>query len=92
MHTIWKYELSIIGQQTLMLPLGSSLLHIGVQGGSPHVWFEIINSESPADTAWTFVTVGTGHEMPGGWLVHAGTYQVDLPSGQFVGHVFLKKD
>lgn len=95
MKTIWKQKLMTgCGEQTYRLPFGVEVLKLDMSGGVPCVWFMVDPDAEPTD--FTFVTIGTGHEIPTNVLDnmrHIGTYQtLDMESNVFVGHVFLTWD
>ena len=83
MLTIWKYELGIVDEQTITLPVNYELLALQMQNNTPCIWV-LVDTESPQKDI-KLVTYGTGHTI----LNHStyiGTYQ----TGPLVFHVFVE--
>lgn len=91
MKTIYKYELEITGEQTLEMPSGAMMLHLGVQGNTPVLW-ALVDPTCTTPSRRTFETFGTGHKIPlGNNRQYIGSYQIqNQPGARFVGHVFEK--
>lgn len=86
MSTIWKYDLSIIGEQKILIPKNSKILSVQVQNGVPCVW--VLVDENSDNEEKTFFTYGTGNPIlpQKSETTFLGTYQ--LYDGQLVFHVF----
>jgi len=96
MRTIWKLKLEIVDIQEFVLPKGTAVLHIGVQGTQPCMWVEL-DPEAEVETR-KFMTVGTGHEVPengtyrGSYCIGDGKRQLVqrqlVEPTFFVGHIY----
>ena len=87
MKTIYKYELIIEDVQELMLPKGSEILCVQMQGKTPQLW-AIVDPHAPKEPRMIEI-YGTGHMLgdePGEYI---GTFQ--QYEGQLVWHVFERK-
>lgn len=90
MKTIHKYPLAVAETQTLELPVGAQIIHLGVQGGRitlPELMlWVLVDTEAVGYDLHTFRIVGTGREVGAdcGPANHIGTVQM----GEFVWHVF----
>ncbi len=80
-QTIWKYELEIVDEQILLMPLHSDILTVQFQGPSLCLWARVDPRRSLADRR--ILIVGTGNPMPLAGK-HIGTVQ----AGRLVWHVF----
>ena len=85
-QVIWKFELPVTDRAVIPIPTGASVLGVGVQGNIPVLW-ALVNPGAPAFER-TFEIYGTGHTCSRLRSEFIGTFQLDLPGGQFVGHVF----
>jgi len=84
MKTVWKYQISPIGETVIELPIPHRFLCVELQFGVPHVWVE---HEVPNDAKrkYVFQLIPTGSEVP----KHAfwcGT--LFSPNAEFVFHVY----
>lgn len=81
MRVVHKFPLEI-GKVSYILGRLSEVCHVGLQEGKPYVWAMV-------DPAWnektSVVVVGTGHDIPFGW-VFAGSFQMP----PFVWHLFYR--
>ena len=90
MGKIFKYEVGFAQNQVIDMPRGATILALQVQYEKPVIW-ALVDPDAPCEPR-TFVTVGTGHEMPpfedqgGQQRTYIGTYQVN--GGRLVFHVF----
>lgn len=93
---VFKYPLLIEGYQTVEMPAGAVVLHVGVERGVPCAWALVDPEREPVTRV--FRTVGTGHELnipederEHEHLAHEhlGTYEIG--EGAFVGHVFGRR-
>ena len=87
MRTIFKTKLEVNDFQTIQLPQGFSILHLGMQEGVPCIWYE-------CDTTARLVYLdiycfGTGFNMDSApkSLVYVGTVQSD----GFVWHYYREQ-
>lgn len=80
MRTIYKYPVPL-GYFQHQLPWGSKVVAVATQNGNAQMWVEQDTAEDK--TTREFVAIGTGHEIPGGY-VHRATWQ-DPP---FVWHLY----
>ena len=83
--TIWKYQLKMVDDQKIEMPLGSQILSVQVQHGEPCMWVAV-RPDQPT-VSRSIRIAGTGHHLPG-WSANnfVGTFQ--LAGGQLVFHVF----
>jgi hypothetical protein len=93
MHqTVWKFELNIVDEQTLMLPVGAQILSVQPQrtGQTEHtVMLWVLVTPDNARVERTFRIHGTGHDIEHAEseeLRHISTFQ--MLEGAFIGHVF----
>ncbi|WP_185246652.1 hypothetical protein [Chryseobacterium bernardetii] len=84
MKIIYKYQLKTTDQQTITMPVGSTIISLQIQNGIPCIWAEVDTLQNVGDR--TFVTFGTGHPLPENPLVYVGTYQ--LEEGNLIFHVY----
>lgn len=83
MKKIYKYPIEIVDEQTLDLPTGADVVHVGHDpGGTPCLW-AIIDTDAPVVSVKILVK-GTGHPLPAGEIDHLGSFL----SGPFVWHLF----
>lgn len=73
MKKIYKYELGVDGQTTILKDRFSRILTVQTQNGWPHVWIEI--DDNMPEVKIVFVAIGTGWELPQHDLEYAGTAQ-----------------
>src|SRR5579872_4380097 len=89
MKKIWKYQLIIVNEQQIALPVGAKILAVQVQHNMPVIWAEI-DVTQPIEMR-SFQTFGTGHnivDQPGFEREYIGSYQID--NGDLVFHLFEK--
>jgi len=84
---IWKFELKVVDEQKIEIPLPAKILSVQANCGKPCIWAVV-----DPDANWTTRTIyihrtGQHLEDPND-KIFLGTFQLD--DGQFVGHVFLK--
>ena len=81
---IWKYQLEVADFQTVEIPVGFKILHVGDQGTKLCFWAEI-ETANKKETR-TIGIVGTGHP-----IIDAGGKYVGsaIMSNGFVWHVFI---
>ncbi len=78
MITVWKYQLPILDEFTLMMPRGAAPLHVDVQGGVPCLWALVDTEEEHISRQ--FRIAGTGHPLadapPQWWIqMYVGSFQ-----------------
>lgn len=89
MRTIWKYELDVVGELNIEMPVGAKVLCVQTQGGFPCLWAEVDDHMKKINR--TFRVIGTGHDMEpvgdglNGWK-YVGTFQ--MHGGNLVFHVY----
>lgn len=81
--TIWKFELPLVGDIKLKMPVDADLLCVQLQRGNPCLWIEC-DPESPR-VHRNFQWVGTGHETSR-IGIYVGTVQ--LAGGDLVLHLY----
>lgn len=81
---VFKYPLALAEVVELDIPEGGRVLTLGVQQGIPMLWV-LVDVVQPMERR-TFITVGTGHEVP--W---ATTFVGTWFDGPYVWHVFEKQ-
>ena len=83
MRTIFKTKLDVCDFQTIKLPQGFNILHIGVQCGQPCIWYEC-DSDKPL-VELDIYCIGTGWRMDGlPPMRYIGTVQID----EYVWHYY----
>lgn len=91
MRSIWKFELEILDEQTILMPEVVEWLDTQVQRNKICVW-AVVETGSKK-TAKRFFIKGTGHPFPEHNetpMVFLNTVQLD--GGDFAFHVFLGDD
>lgn len=85
MKSIWKYELKVVDQQSIKMPVGAEMLTVKVQNNVPCLYCMVdIDNEREFRGIRTF---GTGHNsIENEIMSYVGTYQ--LPEHGLVFHVF----
>jgi hypothetical protein len=82
MRTVWKYDVHP-GRFDVEMPLGAEILEVQCQHDDPVMW--VLVDGDPKTEVRTFVTAGTGHELPAMTrLQHIGTWQ----QNDLVWHLF----
>jgi len=90
MKTIHKYRLSIADHQTIQIPYGSEVVHIGLDtSGTPCVWARVETEEPMAERQ--FWIVGTGQPQPEFPANTCTDYLGTFVQDQFVWHVYGPK-
>ena len=83
---IFKYQLEITDEQTVLMPIGANILSLQLQNGIPCVWALV--DEISGDEERTFFTYGTGNPIDPfskSERKFLGTYQLN---NGLVFHVF----
>jgi len=78
---IWKFLFEVVDFQTLNIPYGAKLLHIGTQQDIPTLW-AAVNPEQPLENR-RFWVVGTGGRIP-----RDSTYVGTSVGSEFVWHIY----
>jgi len=84
MKTIYKYKLEVIGQQSIVMPLGAETLSIQAQHGEPCLWALVDPDNAPTERS--FLIYGTGHIVDHENLLYIDTFQ--MIGGDLIWHVF----
>jgi hypothetical protein len=83
MRTVYKYPLSIVDAQTVLIPSGATFRHVGLDpGGKLCVWAEVDTKNRSVSK--TFYLVGTGNPIPDTPVRFLGA----VVQGPFVWHVY----
>ncbi len=86
MRAIWKYELGMMDNQTVLMQEGAKILCVQVQHETPCIWVEV---DTDADKEYVIFSIyGTGHKMANTGE-YAGTFQLAL--GALVFHLYKDK-
>ena len=86
---ILKYELDIrLGE--VWMPATAEVKFVGTQGSKVYLWAEVDDQDAPILRSLRIF--GTGHPLPNSLGAYIGTVQQDLPSGQFVWHIYEPGD
>lgn len=81
---IWKWDLELVGQQRVNMPIGTKLLAAQLQRGELKIW-GLCNEAYPLKSRVISV-YGTGNPMPDDPGEFVGTFQ--MSGGSLVFHVF----
>lgn len=84
METIFKYELEVVGEQFIKMPVGAKFLHMAEQRHKIAMWWVVDTEVKQADKL--FVLYGTGATVFTRDLTHLGT--VLMYDGACVWHIF----
>lgn len=88
MKTIYKYELQIVDDQLIDLPLYAELLTVQMQNGRPRLW-AVVDTELKTEKRYIRIH-GTGHSISSvGVLKYISTFQME--GGSLIFHVFEVK-
>lgn len=82
---IYKYKIETTDTQVVELPIGSEILTIQTQNGSPCLW-AMVNEKEDSTERRTIDIFGTGHNIDSTLRRYIGTYQ--LHDGGLVFHCF----
>lgn len=85
MTTIYRFDIPVQDEFSLMLPAFASVLCIGERGGTGHMWVRLDPKAEKKERK--FRVIGTGHsiaDVPS--LEYLGTFF--MASGKLVWHVF----
>lgn len=85
MTTIWKFPIRVADEQSVRMPEGAKILHVGVQNETPCLW-AMVESTAPQESR-IIAMRGTGHPASGlEGAAFLGT--IFMYGGQLVFHVF----
>lgn len=85
MNVIYKYPLSVAGEQLLDMPKGANILTVAMQRGAVYIW-AIVDPEAAKEQR-TIAVIGAGHPLGDlARLDYIGSVQADY--GQLILHVF----
>ncbi len=88
MKTIWKFELKVLDEQKIIVPIGAEILTVQVQYKFPCLWVLVDTTKEKEERI--IQMFGTGHPMPFKEGITArkyiGTFLLD--ENKFVAHVF----
>lgn len=86
MRTIWKFPLSIVDEQDIVLPVDSHILCVQTQHEVPCIWVELDPAEPMRKLKHRITIEGTGHWVAEDAGSYVGTFQVR--GGDLVFHVY----
>lgn len=78
---IWKYKIEARSQFFVEMPMGSRVLHVGLQGGEPYMWCEVDLEQKRFRRS--FIVMPTGVDLPER-CQYEGTWVTPL----FVWHLY----
>lgn len=81
--TIWKFQLERREVQTIGMPAGAMVLHVGIQEGEIMLW-AAVDPDRPT-VGRNFAIVGTGQPCP---TPAEAEYHGTVFDGPFVWHIF----
>jgi hypothetical protein len=81
---IWKFPLAVTDRQTVLLPTGSKLLDVQMQGGACCLW-ALCDEDAPKHLR-TIAIYGTGNPVPDEPGEYIATFQ--MHGGALVFHAF----
>ena len=85
---IWKYELPIIGDSQVFLPIGAEILSIQTQENKTMIW-ALVGPNTKDKEERYFEMFGTGHPIYCDMGIDRRFIStIQLMDGQFVYHVF----
>lgn len=83
---IWQYNLSIVGQQNIIMPKGAELLSVSVQHGLPALWARVDETAGMVPRAIVLIETGRRGNEGQKKLQFIGTVLLD--DGDYVAHFF----
>ncbi len=85
-QTIYKYNITITGEQAVVLPKHSKILTVQIQNNTLHLW-ALINEDEREHEKRIIEIFGTGHPLDSKIeRRYINSFQSD--GGYFVGHAF----
>lgn len=79
---IYKYELELLPNQAILMPIGAKILHVGHQGSRIYLWAEV-NPEAMPESRY-FSVAATGEDLYQMPMTHLGTTITE----PYVWHVY----
>ena len=91
MKTIWKFELTIDGKQTISIPAGATILTIQIQNGIPCLW-ALVDPSTEEKEHRVIQIIGTGHPIKENdfWRSYKYISTFQFMNGALVLHAFEK--
>ena len=84
MKTIWKFDVPIQDDFSILMPDGAKILKLDLQFGEPKIW-ALVDPDNEKKERF-FIGRGTGHPMNETNICYVGT--VVMTEGRFVFHLF----
>lgn len=84
MRTIFKYPVPADDLFSIEMPVGSNVLCVQVQHGSPFIWVDVDPRKDSVSRY--FQIVGTGQDLPIKPYKYIGTFQT--AEGNFIWHLY----
>lgn len=85
MKQIWKFALSISGEQCVVMPRGAEILCVQMQHNQPQLW-ALCDPGQPNGAPRTISIHGTGNNVPDNPGRYIGTFQ--MSGGALIWHAF----
>ena len=87
MRRIYKYQIQDDGKGSsyVMMPPGAKIHHVGMQDSCIMLWAEVDSEE--LNSMRSLEIVGTGHDMPKGFIYIGTVHQPNVNGGEFVWHI-----
>lgn len=94
MKVIWKYPLTLIGEQEVDLPEAAQILSVQIQGTddsvqAPIALWALVDTEASIEKI-LIEMIGTGHEIGVGRRTYISTIQFE--GGTLIFHVFKREN
>ena len=83
-RAVWKYPLDLASSQTLALPVGAEIIHVGIDRFNAICMWATVNPKVTNTEHRVFNIVGTGAVELTDAMTHVGS----VVQGDFVWHVF----
>lgn len=83
---IWKYPLQVTDEQAVPMPIGSQLMTVQMQNGTPCLWALVDETRNPSGTVKRIAIYGTGNPIPDDPGRYIATFQ--MSNGALVFHAF----
>jgi hypothetical protein len=81
--TIFKYPFNLKSTQTIELPDGAQIIHVGLDPADRPCMWAMVNPDHPKTNVEIYI-IGTGHNVPILATHHMGSFKM----GQYMWHVF----
>ena len=86
-QVIWKFNLELIDEQKVLMPIDPLILTVQMQGDNLCVWALVDPNLSKTNKMRTFYVVGTGHPVPKNTR-YINTVQE--MGGKLIWHIFME--